>query len=57
MKSGIKELCSVMCSMFCAMAIVSTYLSVTRGIQALHVYGIFCFLIGAAIGFAALVRI
>lgn len=54
MRSGVKDLFSVLCSVFCTMAIVSTYLAVTHGSWELQFYGIGCFLVGAIVGFAVL---
>lgn len=54
MRSGVKDLFSVLCSVFCTMAIVSTYLAVTHGSWELQFYGIGCFLVGAIAGFAVL---
>ena len=54
MRSGVINLLSVLCSAFCMMAIVSTYLAVTHGSWELRFYGIACFLVGAIVGFAAL---
>ena len=54
MRSGVINLLSVLCSAFCMMAIVSTYLAVTHGSWELRFYGIVCFLVGAITGLAAL---
>ena len=54
MRSGVINLLSVLCSVFCTMAIVSTYLAITKGSWELRCYGIVCFLVGAIVGFTAL---
>lgn len=54
MRSGIKDLCAVLCSLLCLMAMLASYAGFTKGDHGLYTYAIAFVLMGTAVGMFAL---
>ena len=56
MKTGIKELCSVLCAVMCMAAMLASYVAFTQSDRELYLLAVMFCLLGTVAGFAVLRR-